>query len=233
MKAFILAAGYGTRLRPLTYRLPKPLICVWGKPVIAHIIDRLVEFGIDEFVLNLHHLADKIKRYLEINYPTLRFIYSFEESILDTGGGLKKASSFLNDEFILHNGDIITDVDFNAVVSFHKKNKNDVTVVIMERDTPRKLCFDDDMRLRGWINEESRVFKGDVDGKRRYAFCGIHIINPSIFRFMPFKEVFGIFEFYIANLDKIKISGVLVKPRYWYDIGDISKLTQIRQNPHC
>lgn len=232
MKAFILAAGYGTRLRPLTLKMPKPLISVWGKPVIAHAIDNLMRVGIDGFVINLHYFGDKIKRYISLNYPDMVFNYSIEEKILDTGGGLKKASVFLKDsDFVVHNGDIVTSIDFNSIIYFHKKNLNDVTVVVMERETSRKLCFDENMRLCGWVNEDKKITKGDTQTVMRYAFCGIHIISPSVFSFMPSEDVFGIFDFYMSNLDKLKITGFVVKPRYWYDVGDILKLTEIRKEP--
>ena len=232
MKSFILAAGYGTRLKPITNNLPKALVSVWGKPAISHVVDKLVKVGIREFVVNLHHLGDKIKRYLSVSYPDLKFIYSFENEILGTGGGLKKVSSFLmDDDFVIHNCDIITDMDLQRAISYHKKESNDVTLLVMERSTPRKLCFDDDMRLTGWVNEDKNLFKGDIKGSKRYAFCGIHIVNPSVFEFMPSDDVFEIFDFYIANSERIKISAILMEPRYWYDIGDLTKLNEIRRSP--
>lgn len=232
MKAFILAAGYGTRLRPLTDKIPKPLVSVWGKPVISYIIESLIEFGINDFVLNLHHLGDLIEEYLALKYKGVKFFYSREEKILDTGGGLKRALRFLkDDEFIMHNGDILAKFNFSEIVNYHKSFKNVVTIPLLERESSRKLCFDEDMCLCGWINREKNLYKGRIENVKMFSFAGFHVINPVIAEFMPEEDVFGIFDFYLSVSEKIKIRGFLIKPDYWYDIGSIDKLISIRKNP--
>lgn len=232
MKAFILAAGYGRRLKPITDIVPKPLVSVWGKPVISHIIENLIDFGIKEFVLNLHHLGYIIEEYLSLKYKKINFFYSKEDILLDTGGGLKKASIFLKDgDFLMHNGDILTKFDFYEMISYHMSLKNDITLAILDRDSSRKLCFDKDMCLCGWLNKEKKIGRGVIENVNMFSFAGVHIISPVVFDYMPKDEVFGVFDFYMSLIGKLKIKGFLIKPIYWYDIGSIEKLNNIRKNP--
>ncbi len=231
MKAFILCAGYGTRLKPLTEKIPKPLVSIWGKPVLEHIILRLKKTGIKEFVINLHHLGDMIKRFIDEKESGLNFYFSYEPEILDTGGALKKAQSYLSDtDFVLHNGDIISDINIMEMIEFHKNSKNDVTLGIMQRESSRKLSFDENMLLSGWVNTENNIKDGKIFEKNLFSFSGIHIISPSIFKFMPTDDKFGIFDFYLKNLENLKISGFEVNYSYWYDIGDLDKLEKIRSD---
>ncbi len=230
MKAFILAAGYGKRLQPLTLTLPKPLVSVWGKPAISHVIDRLYLEGINEFVVNLFYLGEKIERYLCYIYPHIKLYFSKEDKLLDSGGGVKRASFFLKDShFIIHNSDIITSFDIRRMLEYHFKTKSDITLAVSDRQSSRKLCFDKDMNLCGWINEEKKITMGKTEGSIRLSFVGVHIASPKIFDFMPDDDVFGIFDFYINNIGRLKIVGYNIHPDYWYDIGDIEKLEVIRK----
>ncbi|MCX7647284.1 MAG: nucleotidyltransferase family protein [Elusimicrobiales bacterium] len=229
MKGFILCAGLGTRLRPLTDTVPKPLIDIDGENVLEKIIIKLKNNGITEIAVNLHHLSDKIIGFLKSKNFGVKFHFSYEKEILDTGGGIKKIKDFVsNENLIVHNGDILTDFDLNSAINFHEKYRNDVTLCVMEREGSRKLAFDGEMNLSGWVNIEKNIHDGEVKDKIMYSFMGVHIISPSVFGFMPKEDKFPIFDFYIRNLKNIKIKGYPVKPDYWFDIGTYEKLEKAK-----
>ncbi|MEF3279419.1 MAG: nucleotidyltransferase family protein [Elusimicrobiota bacterium] len=230
MKSLILCAGYGTRLRPLTYKIPKPLVSVWGYPIIEQIIRKINKYGISEFAINLHHLGDKIERFLVHKRLPISFHFLYENPILDTGGAVKNARDVLSKtDFIIHNGDILTDFDLDRMMDFHLKEKNDITLAVMERNGSRKLAFEDDMRLCGWTNLEKQIFAGEVTGKKLFSFAGVHIVSPKIFKYMPDEDIFGIFDFYIKNINNLKIQGYPINVKYWFDIGSRDKLLEIRK----
>lgn len=228
MKGFILCAGLGTRLRPLTDQIPKPLIDTGGMTILEHIILKFHKLDIKEIAINLHHLPDKIVKFIESKKFKLNFSFYYEKEILDTGGALKNIKDFATDDVIVHNGDILTYFDLKEVIDYHKKNKNDITLCVMEREGTRKLTFDSKMNLRGWINTEKNVYDGEIKDKLRYSFTGVHIISPHIFDFMPSENKFPVFNFYIKNLKNLKIKGYAVKPDYWFDIGTAEKLEKAR-----
>lgn len=230
MKAFILAAGYGKRLKPLTLKIPKPLVSVWAKPLIEHVIIKIKRYKIKEVGINLFHLGKKIEDFINSKDFGINFKFFYEEKLLDSGGAIKNAKDFLKDgDFLLHNSDILSEFDLNPIINFHSKNKNDVTIAIMKRETSRLLCFSNDMLLSGWVNEEKNISCGTINNNT-FAYTGIQVISPRIFDFMPDNDVFGIFDFYLSNIEKLKISGFLVTPHYWFDVGSIEKLNHIRVN---
>ncbi len=157
MKAFILAAGLGTRLKPLTDTLPKALVQVGGKPIVAGLIQRLKLYGYDEFVVNIHHFADKIVDYIlsEDDFGVKIDFSDERDSLLETGGALLRACDFLQDcrNFLVHNVDIISNLDFTLFRN-HAENQRDTlaTLVVSDRQTSRYLLFDKSMRLVGWEN---------------------------------------------------------------------------------
>lgn len=228
MKAFILCAGYGTRLRPLTEKIPKPLVKIDDKPLLDRIINFLSNYGIKKFVINLHHLGNKIEEFVKKQNYNAEINFSFEKEILGTGGAIKKVKSFLSDDnFIIHNGDILTEFNLNEAVDFHQKNKNDITLLIMNRDSSRKLSFDEEFNLNGWINYTTGQHKGSLSST--FAYSGIQIVSPNIFNYMPDTDKFPVFDFYMNSLDKLKIKGFLINPVYWFDIGDFKKLELARK----
>ena len=183
----IFAAGLGTRLRPLTDTLPKALVPVGGAPLLYHVLMKLKAAGITEFVINVHHFADKIVSYLEENDRFGMDISISDETdgLLETGGGILHARQFLDGPFLVHNVDILSNLD---VASFVGKARPEAlaTLLVSDRQTSRYLLFDDDMRLKGWTNistGEVRSPYPDLDPAscRKLAFSGIHLVSDKIF----------------------------------------------------
>ena len=157
MKAMILAAGLGTRLRPLTDNRPKALVTVAGRTLLEITLSRLRTFDVREVIINVHHFADKVVDYLKANDNFgMRVEVSREEVLLDTGGGLKKAAHFflddparLDEPFILHNVDVISTIDVQRMLQFHREHGALATLAVQERETSRYLLFNEQGELRG------------------------------------------------------------------------------------
>ena len=154
MKAMILAAGLGTRLRPLTDNRPKALVEVGGRTLLEIALSRLSSFGIREVIINVHHFAHMVVDYLKANDNFgMRVDISHEEILLDTGGGLKKAAYFFlrnsapsEEPFILHNVDVISTIDLRRMTQFHAANRPLATLAVQERETTRYLLFDEELQ---------------------------------------------------------------------------------------
>lgn len=159
MRAMIFAAGLGTRLKPLTDTMPKAIVPVAGKPMLEHVITKLKSSGFDDIIINIHHFGEQIIDFLQANnnFGVNIRISDEREMLLDTGGGIKRALElFPTDEPVLiHNVDILSDVDLNALYGFHLRSGNDATLMVSERKTSRYLIFDKEDRLCGWINKGS------------------------------------------------------------------------------
>src|SRR5580692_5877997 len=192
MRAMILAAGLGTRLRPLTDHRPKALVEVGDRTLLEITLSRLHEFGIREVFINVHHFADMVVDYLKANDDFgMHIEISREEVLLDTGGGLKKAAYFflenssrLDDPFILHNVDVISAIDLRRMAQFHTENHALVTLAVQNRETSRYLLFDEQLQLCG--RESGRDRKTEMVRSsphvKALAFSGIHVISSRILR---------------------------------------------------
>jgi mannose-1-phosphate guanylyltransferase len=220
----ILAAGLGTRLRPLTDDRPKALVEVAGRTLLEITLSRLQVFGIGEVIINVHHFADMILEYLRANGNFgMRIEVSREEVLLDTGGGLKKAAWFFGDEpFILHNVDVISTIDLGRMVQFHTDNQALATLAVKDRLTSRPLFFDDQLQLCGWHSSQQ--------GKA-LAFSGIHVISPRLLPMMIEEGVFPIIPSYlrIAALGE-KILAFRADEYYWRDLGRPESVTQAAED---
>jgi NDP-sugar pyrophosphorylase family protein len=212
MKAFILAAGLGTRLRPLTEDKPKALIEINGKTLLEITIERLKKFGFDHIIINVHHFADQMIDYLhKKNYFDIDIRVSNEiDLLLDTGGGLKNASWFFENSgpFLIHNVDIISDLDLFRLYNYHIIENPAITLAVQNRISSRYFLFDSEKTLCGWMNAKNKktIFARKPVGQiRELAFSGIHIASPTIFSLMPDKNVFSIVELYlsIASVNRI------------------------------
>ena len=163
MKAMIFAAGLGTRLRPLTDNMPKALVPVAGKPMLERVILRLKEAGFNEITVNIHHFGEQIIDFLRAhdNFGTEIHISDERGMLLDTGGGIKKARPFLDGQepFLVHNADILTDIDLAGLYRHHLESDAESTLLVSERKTSRYLLFDDDYHLHGWINKSTGEVK--------------------------------------------------------------------------
>ena len=234
MKAMIFAAGLGTRLRPLTDTMPKALVSVGGVPMLERVIRKLRGYGIDEFVVNVHHFAPMIEHFLESNRNFGASIAVSHEcdQALETGGGIKKAEPLLaSGPFLVHNADILTGFDLNYLFDRVRPDAL-ATLLLRDADSDRYLLFDDDMRLCGWTNAITGEVKSpfrdlDISRCHRYAFCGIHVISDTIFPLMAdWPEKFGIIDFYLAVAAEHPIYGVVADDIRLVDIGSPDKLRE-------
>jgi mannose-1-phosphate guanylyltransferase len=195
MKAMVLAAGLGTRLRPMTNTRPKALVEAGGRTLLEITLSRLKTFGVRDVIINVHHFPDMIVEYLKANENFgMHIEISREEVLLDTGGGLKRASWFFqnnsDDPFILHNVDVITNIDLQRMLEFHVKHQPLATVAMQRRKTSRYLLFDTEGRLCGKSPTPDPRFQS-------LGFSGIHVISPRLLSMMPNEEVFSIITCYV------------------------------------
>jgi NDP-sugar pyrophosphorylase family protein len=230
MKAMILAAGLGTRLRPLTDNRPKALVEVAGRTMLEVALSRLRAFGIHEVIINVHHFADLVLDYLESNDNFgMRIEVSREEVLLDTGGGLKKAAYFFLEDsnrfeepFILHNVDVISTIDLRKMIEFHARNQALVTLAVQDRATSRSLLFDDQLQLCGRRvgGDQKDELVRSSPAVQALAFCGIHIISPRLFSIMIEQGVFSIISPYLRLAAQgERILAFRADEYYWRDLG--------------
>jgi NDP-sugar pyrophosphorylase family protein len=226
MKAMILAAGLGTRLRPLTNDRPKALVEVAGKTLLEIALDRLRTFGVREVIVNAHYFAEMIVEYLKAhdNFG-MRIEVSREEELLDTGGGLMKAGSFFSDSqepFILHNVDVISSIDLGQMMRFHTEQAALATLAVQERTTSRYLLFDEAGRLcgrRAGLDGRTELARA-AESMQALAFSGIHVISPCIFAKMKETGAFSIINAYLRlAAEGEKIAAFRVDGCSWRDLG--------------
>lgn len=225
MKAMILAAGLGTRLKPLTDKIPKALLPLADKPLLYYLIQKLKRAGIDEIIINVHHYTELICDYLEKNNKfDIRIEISKENTLLDTGGGLKNTAWFFEDNqpFILHNVDVISSIDLEHMINYHNKNDALVTLAVKKRKTSRYFLFDSDDLLVGWqslqtgVTKTTRETTGSIEP---FSFLGVHVISPEIFQLLPEKEIFSIVEAYLDLAKKERIIAYHSDEDFWLDLG--------------
>ncbi|TXF76191.1 NDP-sugar synthase [Chryseobacterium sp.] len=213
MKALIFAAGKGTRLKPFTDHHPKALAVVNGIPLLERNIKYLQGFGINDFVINVYHFAEQIINFLKKNdnFGAQIQISDEKEELLETGGGLIFAKKFLQDgnDFLIMNADILTDLNISDLVKYHQKNEDFATLAVSDRTSSRKLFFNPDMILRGWLNVqtgEQRLAEFNK-GFKALAFSGVHCINPAIFGKIKRTGKFSIMEEYLDLMLTERIHG--------------------------
>ncbi|MBQ6254060.1 MAG: nucleotidyltransferase family protein [Bacteroidales bacterium] len=236
MKALIFAAGLGTRLKPLTDTIPKALVPVAGEPLLSHVINKLKSAGFDEVVINTHHFADSVIEYVRSNSDFgIKIHISDERDMLrETGGGIKRARRFLEDgPFLVHNVDILSNLDINWFVSQARPDALS-NILVSDRVTQRYLLFDDDMRMVGWTNVRTGEVKSPYPGLdpsrfRKLAFSGVHLISDRIFTIFDedgWGERFPIMDFYIQECASHPIYGVLPERLEMIDVGKVESLKE-------
>lgn len=213
MKAMIFAAGKGTRLRPFTDHHPKAMMEVNGIPLIERNIHYLQSFGINDFVINLHHFGEQIVDFLkEKNHFGAQIEFSQEkDQLLETGGGLIFAKKLLDQEedFLIMNADILTDMNITDFVNFHREQNNLVTLAVSDRKSSRKLLFDNEMILRGWMNMDTgeERLAGFNNNYKKLAFSGIHCVDSQFFNHITRTGKFSIMEEYLDLMMTEEIYG--------------------------
>lgn len=235
MKAMIFAAGLGTRLKPITDNLPKALVPIAGKPLLEHIIVKLISSGFEEIIVNVHHFPDLIIDFLKSkNNFNIRIEISDERDyLLDTGGGIRKAAWFFDDgkPFLVHNVDILSNVDLVRLYQKHLQTHSLATLVVNQRNTFRYLLFNDDLRLQGWINEKTGETKPESLKNpafyNKLAFSGIQILSPDVFSLMENLEAkYPIIDFYLKNASSNNITGFIPDNYKMIDVGKIETLDE-------
>jgi NDP-sugar pyrophosphorylase family protein len=250
MKAMIFAAGIGARLRPLTNDRPKALVEINGRTLLELTLTRLRSFGVTDVIINVFHFAEMIEQFLAAHENFgMRIEVSREETLLDTGGGLKKADHFFLDDskaageaggvhgagdepFIVHNVDVLSTIDLRRMVKFHRDKQALATLAVQDRKSSRYLLFDDALRLCGRRagSGESELVGG---GEPTYslAFSGIHVISP---RFLPMMTESGAFSI-IASYLRVAAEGQKIiayreDESYWRDLGKPESIAQAAQD---
>ena len=231
MKAFILAAGLGTRLKPLTDTKPKALIELNGITMLEILINRLKQAGFNEFIINVHHFSQQIIDYLNAkgNFGVKISISNEKKLLLDTGGGLKKASWFFShgQPFLVHNVDIFTDLDLAKLYSQHFKSDALITLAVQKRETSRYLLFDSGKILCGWENiktKEKIITREQKGTLEKLAYSGIHIADPKIFYLMPDKSVFSLIELFLKLAPQQQITYFDHSDSVFLDLGKMKTL---------
>jgi NDP-sugar pyrophosphorylase family protein len=233
MKAMILAAGLGTRLRPLTDDRPKALVEISGRTLLEITLTRLRKFGVSEVIINVYHFADMIVDYLKTNDNFgMRIEISREEVLLDTGGGLKKAAHFFaegssrpdssrEEPFIVHNVDVLSTIDLRHMVQFHNENHALATLAVHDRKASRYLLFDDQFQLCGRRSGDHRPeLVGGREQAQSLAFSGIHVISPRLLEMMIEDGAFSIVTSYLRLAARgEKILAFRADEYYWRDLG--------------
>ena len=241
MKAMILAAGLGTRLRPLTDSRPKALVEIAGRTLLEITLSHLRAVGVREVIINVHHFADMILEYLKTNDNFgMRIEVSREEVLLDTGGGLKKAAYFFLEDsnrfekpFILHNVDVISAIDLRRMVQVHTDNQALATLAVQDRETSRYLLFDEQLQLCGRRSgrDQKTEFVRSSQQVRALAFSGIHVISPRLFAMMTEEGVFSIITSYLHLAARgEKILAFRADEYYWRDLGKPDNVMQAAQD---
>lgn len=235
MKALIFAAGLGTRLRPLTNDRPKALVEINGKTLLQIAIEKLTHFGFRDIMVNVHHFADLMLETIEQHdgFGANITISDERNELLETGGGLKKAAWFFEDNqpFLVHNVDVVHDLDLKHLYDYHLNNNALATLAIRKRSTSRYLLFNNNNELRGWQN----IKTGEVKIARRtegqlwsFGFSGIHVISPEIFPLLTESGKFSIINPYLRLAKTRLIQGYNHSDSTWIDVGKHESLAEAR-----
>jgi NDP-sugar pyrophosphorylase family protein len=243
MKAMILAAGLGTRLRPFTNDRPKALVEVGGRTLLQITLARLRLFGVEEVIVNAHHFAGMMVDYLKANNNFgMKVEVSREEDLLDTGGGLKNAAHFFSasllEPFILHNVDVLSSIDLGEMVRFHRENDALATLAVQQRASSRQLLFDEKGQLcerrSGGIEEiidpRSQNRDRGHPNLTALAFSGIHVLSPRIFSKLEEEGAFSIISAYLRlAAEGEKIIAFRADGSSWRDLGKPESIRQAEE----
>ena len=240
MKAMVLAAGLGTRLRPLTDNRPKALVEVAGRTLLEITLARLRAFGVREAIVNVHHFADMVVEYLKARHNFgMRIEISREEILLDTGGGLKKTAWFFlegshpDEPFVLHNVDVLSTIDLQRMMQFHVRNQALATLAVRDRETSRYLLFDEQSALCG--RRLGRDLTAEIvrptPQVQPLAFSGIHVLSPRLLPMLTEGGVFSIVTSYLRLAGRgERILGFRDDEYYWRDLGKHENLKRATED---
>ena len=240
MKAMILAAGLGTRLKPITDKIPKALVEVDGVPMLERVILSLKAKGFDYIVVNVHHFAPLIVDLLKSrDYGVDISISDEKEELLDTGGGIVKASGLLfkydDSPVLVHNVDILSNADLPGLMA---GSDSDTTLLVSDRESSRKLIFDANMIIRGWHDSKHDVYRPagfpkqfgkEKDTFREYAFSGIYVIGKDAveeMRILLGEGKYSVMDYFLSEKRKSNVKGNLSENLRLLDIGKPASLAR-------
>lgn len=228
----IFAAGLGTRLRPLTNDRPKALVEVHGKTLLQHAIEHLKQFGITSIVVNIHHFGEKVLAVLDQhqNFGCEIIISDERSELLETGGGLKKAAAYFNNEnaIVVYNVDVLSNIDLQKMLLYHQQHQALATLATRNRISSRYLLFNEQQELCGWTNTKTKEIKNVRAAKKtnHYAFSGIHIIDPKLLPLIQQEGKFSITTTYLDLATQHKIIAYPHDKDYWFDVGKPENLAK-------
>ena len=236
--AMILAAGLGTRLKALTQDKPKALVPLNGKPLLQHCIENLIANGFYHIVINVHHFGEQIIDFVTHNkFDAVIQISDERNQLMDTGGGIIQASPLFKDSksVLVHNVDIISDVNLGEMSQQFLNSGDDAWLLTQDRETNRKLLFDDENRLVGWMNKAEQKFKWvypEKDGPstgsgtcvyQEMAFSGLHLFRSDLFASFECKPQ-SVIDLYLDLAKTKRILSKPIQPNYWFDLGKPEQL---------
>jgi len=231
-EGMILAAGFGTRLKPLTDTLPKALAPINGRPLLDIVICKFIAAGISKIIINTHYLSDKIVEFLADKNYSAEIVVSHEDEILGTGGGIKKIKELITgDDFLVHNVDVVSGVDLTDLINYHQQRKPLVTMVMQNRHTYNQVLVDTQNQICGldYIKKGVRKLVRQPAGELAVlAFCGVHIINRRIFDCFGDEKFFSIVDTYLESIAKGEAINAYKLPDgvYWKDVGTLEHLAE-------
>ncbi|MBI5540973.1 MAG: nucleotidyltransferase family protein [Bacteroidia bacterium] len=233
-KAMIFAAGLGTRLQPLTLLKPKALAEIDGVTLLEYAIRNLMNNGFDHIVVNVHHFANQVVDFLKSknNFDINISISDESNKLLDTGGGLKNASDFFDDNrpFLVYNVDVLTDLNLRELYASHQKSNVLATLAVRNRKTSRYFLFDQNDSLCGWKNmatNEIKIKCTSISKLRPFAFSGIQVINHDIFNMMSaYDDCFSITDVYLNLCASYKIKAYNHDKSFWMDLGTVEHIKE-------
>lgn len=232
MKALLFAAGMGTRLKDYTQDKPKAMVLLAGKPLIQHAIEHLKSFGITDITINVFHFAEQVISFIkeQNSFGIVIHISDERDQLLDTGGGLKKASRFLkgNEPILIYNVDVISNLNLNVLLTYHQQQKALATLVVRSRQTSRYLMFDQNLQLAGWKNTgngHTIISRDDAFATAQpFAFSGIHIVQPEILELITEDGKFPIMDLYLRLSKEQTIKAYPDRSDLWMDLGKPEQL---------
>lgn len=223
-RAFVLGAGLGTRLKTLTERRPKPLIPIYGKPLITFAFDQLIAAGIREIVINTHHCHEAYATaFPGGTYGGARLIFEYEPVLLETAGGIKNVERYFKEEpFLVYNGDVLTSVPIEKAIAHHKAGGNEVTMVLRSQGEPLHVTL-----------EGGKVV--DIAGRLgspgpRYLFSGIYVVDPAFLRRIPARTKISVIPLFMGMIkDGASLGGMVLDEGNWWDLGTREKYIEVHQ----
>ena len=226
MRAIILAAGLGSRLKPLTESTPKALVVFRGMPMVERIIRNLADAGVYEIMVNVHHYAVQVVEFLDkLDIEGVSIHISDEsDELMDTGGAILQARKFLagEEDFTVHNVDVYTDLNIGHLIRSHRGGSALATLAVKKRPTSRSLLFDDTGSLCGWVHNETgekRMVRSPSGSLEDFGNTCVQVINAEFLDFFPKTEPRSLTEMYLELAEQQKIGAFIHNQDYWYDLG--------------